>query len=119
MRILITGINGFIGEHLGIELLKRGHFVTGIGQSRKCKIDNIKIYHEGTVLDKRLVEKATKNVEIVVHLAALTAHKDITENKFITLDFCASSTYSIARRDPVRQLLCVAYGVVNRCGHWR
>ncbi|MCL5439126.1 MAG: NAD(P)-dependent oxidoreductase [Patescibacteria group bacterium] len=86
MRILITGINGFIGQHLGDLLLKRGHFVTGIGRSKKCKVANVRIYYKGTVLDKKLVEKAIKDVETVVHLAALTSHEDIVNNRFASLE---------------------------------
>lgn len=86
MRILITGINGFIGQHLAAALFKRGHFVAGLARNKKCKVKYIKTYYEGTVLDKKLVEKATKDVEVVIHLAALTSHKDIVGNKFSTLE---------------------------------
>lgn len=70
MRILITGINGFIGQHLARALISKGHFVVG----------------SGDVLDKKIVEKAIEGVDVVVHLAALTSHKDIVENKFETLE---------------------------------
>lgn len=86
MRILITGINGFIGLHLAGKLLKRGHFITGIGRTKKCKVANINTYYEGSVLDKRLVEKASYNAEVIVHLAALTSHEDIVGNKFAALE---------------------------------
>lgn len=86
MRILITGINGFIGQHLARELLKRGHFIVGVGRNKKCKVDNIKTYYEGTVLDKKLVEKATTGVEAVIHLAALTSHETIVDKRFETLE---------------------------------
>ncbi len=86
MKILITGINGFIGTHLARELLKRGHSVTGLGRSKKCKIHNITTYCSGSVLDKGLLEKAIKDTEAVVHLAALTSHKDIVGNKFKTME---------------------------------
>lgn len=86
MRILITGINGFIGQSLANKLLERGHFITGIGQTTKCKIPEIKTYYKGSVLDKRLVEKASYDAEAIVHLAALTSHKDIVGNKFATLE---------------------------------
>lgn len=85
MRILITGINGFIGHHLGRALVERAHWVCGLGRDKKCAI-NINKYYSGSILDKKLVEKATKDVEAVVHLAALTSHKDIVDSKFITLE---------------------------------
>lgn len=81
MKILITGINGFIGIHLADKLLKRGHLIAGIGRTKECKIPDIKTYYEGTVLDKKLLEKAIKDVEIVIHLAAITSHKEIVDKK--------------------------------------
>lgn len=86
MRILITGINGFIGQQLAEQLIKRRHNVVGLSRSKRCKVNNIKTYHSGSVLDKKLVEKATRHVEAVIHLAALTSHETIVENKFETLE---------------------------------
>lgn len=86
MRILITGVNGFIGRHLATELLKRGHTVVGLGQDKKCVVKSISTYYSGSVLDKRLVAKAMKNVEAVVHLAAKTTHKEMVDNRFKTLE---------------------------------
>lgn len=74
MRVLITGINGFIGQHLVKVLTERGHQVFGLGRDR------------GGVLDKKSVERAVRNVETVVHLAALTSHEEIVGNKFETLE---------------------------------
>ena len=86
MKILITGINGFIGQHLASELLKKGHYVIGLSRGNKCSIKSISKYFSGSVLDKELVTRAIKNVDVVVHLAALTAHKDIVDNRFKTLE---------------------------------
>ena len=85
MRILITGINGFIGQHLGRTLVKREHQVLGLGRDKQCVVRGVRAYYSGSILDKKLVEKATRDVEVVVHLAALTSHKDIVEKKFETL----------------------------------
>lgn len=74
MKILITGVNGFIGQHLSQKLLERGHKVSGLKNK------------EGGVLNKGIVEKAIRDVDVVVHLAALTSHEDIVENKFETLE---------------------------------
>jgi len=80
MRILITGVNGFIGQHLANQLLKRGHSVTGLGRSKICKVRNITTYCSGSVLDKKTLEKL-QDVDTIVHLAALTSHKDIVDNE--------------------------------------
>lgn len=83
MRVLITGINGFIGKHLANKLIQRGHIVLGLGRSN------------GGVLNRAIVEKLTRNVEIVIHLAALTSHKDIEENKFETLETNLQGTKNV------------------------
>ncbi len=83
MRILITGINGFIGTHLAKALIQRGHIVSGLG------------HDEGGVLDHRIVERAIRGAEVVVHLAALTQHKDIEENKFEALETNLQGTKNI------------------------
>ncbi|MEK7518135.1 MAG: NAD(P)-dependent oxidoreductase [Patescibacteria group bacterium] len=86
MRILITGINGFIGQHLGRALVKRKHQVLGLGRDKESAVKGIIAYYSGSILDKRLIEKASYHVDVVVHLAALTSHKDIVKKKFEALE---------------------------------
>lgn len=86
MKILITGVNGFIGQHLAIELLRRGHIVIGLGRNKKSVIKKLNNYYSGSVLDKQLVEKAMRDVEVVIHLATLTAHEEIVDKKFEALE---------------------------------
>lgn len=83
MQILITGINGFIGKHLANKLTQRGHIVLGIGNDNRG------------VLNPAIVEKAIRNAKVVIHLAALTSHKDIEENKFETLETNLQGTKNI------------------------
>ncbi len=86
MRILITGVNGFLGRHLAKTLIARGHEVTGFGRSVKCEVTGISNYVQGDVLDQPAIERAMQGLEAVVHLAALTAHRDIIDNKFNALE---------------------------------
>ncbi|MBI5122580.1 GDP-mannose 4,6-dehydratase [Candidatus Roizmanbacteria bacterium] len=85
MKVLITGVNGFIGQHLTRALINKNYSVIGIGRSKTSFIPEIK-YYSGSVLDKKIIIKAIKNVDAVVHLAALTAHQDIVDNKFKALE---------------------------------
>lgn len=80
VKVLITGVNGFIGKGIAKKLIEEGHSVSGLGiEKYPCiKMDN---YFSGDILDEEIVKKAMEGVEVVVHLAALTAHKDIVENK--------------------------------------
>jgi UDP-glucose 4-epimerase len=73
MKTLITGVNGFLGRYLCIELLKYGHEVIGID------IDNGFITHElyqSISVDLNNKEKIIKIVEeqkpdFIIHLASL------------------------------------------------
>lgn len=83
MRILITGINGFIGRHLAKRLIERGHKVWGVKNEK------------GGVINKKVVERAVGGADIVIHLAALTSHKDIVENKLETLETNLAGTKNV------------------------
>lgn len=83
MRVLITGINGFIGSHLASALGKREHKVLGL------------THDKGGVLNPTIVGKAIQDVEIVIHLAAITSHKNIVEKRFETLETNLQGTKNV------------------------
>lgn len=76
-KILVTGGAGFIGSHLADEFLTRGYSIRILDNFSTGKIDNIKhILNdieliEGDVRDIETVTKAVRNVDIIVHKAAL------------------------------------------------
>ena len=75
----ITGGAGFIGSHLAETLLKQGHQVRVVDNLSTGRIENIAsflkdsqfTFYEGDINDSAKVEKAFKEVEYVLHLAAL------------------------------------------------
>ena len=73
MRYLLTGGSGFIGSHLTERLLKEGHHVTIVDRSIKYENipihPNLRTYHDN-ILDN--IAYLFKDVDIVVHMAALT-----------------------------------------------
>jgi UDP-N-acetylglucosamine 4-epimerase len=84
MRIFITGVAGFIGSNLAIDLLKKGHeiigldnFSTGFRHNIKDIENSISTSHqrfnfiEGDIRDYNLCLKMMENVDIVFHQAAL------------------------------------------------
>jgi len=84
MRLLVTGIAGFIGSHLTERLLSRGHEVTGLDSfdpllyERRVKEANLANLGavrviEGDVLDAALLDRilGEQRFDAVVHLAAL------------------------------------------------
>lgn len=81
MTILVTGATGFIGSHLVNELLKKKEkvriLVRKVNRAEKLKQQSIEIY-SGSLEDINSLTKATKDVKIVYHLAAMLGSPDVT-----------------------------------------
>jgi UDP-glucose 4-epimerase len=94
MKILITGVSGFIGQALAASLSLK-HEVVGIGRRRLQ--DNNGSYHQIDVFNRQGIESLFKenNFDVVVHLAALTGHADIIDNKFEALNLNISGTINL------------------------
>jgi UDP-glucose 4-epimerase len=77
MRVVITGGAGFIGANLGRELLAAGDEVVVVDDFSTGARDNLVgldiELHEGSVLDRRLLDAALAGADAVVHLAALVS----------------------------------------------
>jgi dihydroflavonol-4-reductase len=69
--ILVTGGNGFIGQHLVSELVARGRHVRVIDVRVPCHALPSVDYIEGSVLDEKLLQRAMAGIEEVYHLAGL------------------------------------------------
>lgn len=86
-RILVTGGAGFIGSHLVDSLIEKNE-VTVLDDLSSGNIQYIKdhlqkknfTFIEGGILDKKIVEKAAKDVNIIVHEAAVVGVKKYMEN---------------------------------------
>ena len=79
MKVLITGAAGFIGSNLCEYMLKKGYTVIGFDNLSTGYLENIKPFManqnfsfiEGDIRDKKLCFKVTKDVQIILHQAAL------------------------------------------------
>ena len=67
MRILVTGSAGRVGRAIYIKLM-RIHDVVGIDKTPCSTADYI-----GDILDSDLIDRALKNVDVIIHTAALHA----------------------------------------------
>jgi len=86
MRVLITGGAGFIGSHLCDSLVAAGNEVNildnlSTGSERNIAHLKGKIQvNQGDIRDKGLVEKLTKDSDLILHMAAALGVDNILEN---------------------------------------
>ena len=82
MKYVVTGGAGFIGSHLTEKLIKQGDVVTVLDNLNTGKEKNLELVKEkiefvkGSILDTKLLEEITKNVDGVFHQAALASVQD-------------------------------------------
>ena len=79
-EVVVTGGAGFIGSHLCRTLIDQGAKVTAFDNLSSGKIDFIKDivddglnFVQGDIRDPKALEKATRNSEVIFHLAAQTS----------------------------------------------
>ena len=88
MRVLITGVTGFIGSHLAEKLIERGHKVYAVMRISPTPAKNIPkgvITIRADLLDFHSLTKAIRisQPEYIFHLAAMTAVRYSYANPFI------------------------------------
>ncbi|MDD9148430.1 NAD-dependent epimerase/dehydratase family protein [Sporolactobacillus sp. CQH2019] len=87
-KILITGGAGFIGSHLAEYLLKKGYFVTVVDNLSNGTTAYLKdvlghpsfAYHQGSVLDRELMDRLIKDHDAVYHMAAVLGVKNTVDD---------------------------------------
>lgn len=104
MKVLITGISGFLGEALCKKLLSLGHEVVGVARDEGKLIALREQYPQiriiiGDIANKWVVKDAMRGIEGVYHLAAQKhvglseefAHQTVTSNVIGTLNILEES----------------------------
>jgi GDPmannose 4,6-dehydratase len=93
-KVLITGINGFVGKHLKTYLEGRGLEVFGFDRSSKNVEGGI---YQADLLDKASIKRIFEEVqpEQVYHLAAQSSVKDSFDNPQDTLDVNVKGTENL------------------------
>ena len=79
LKILITGVAGFLGSHLAEKLSNMKHKVVGIDNMIGGYKDNVPKnieFHEIDCCDLKAVKNVMKGVNVVYHCAA-TAHEGL------------------------------------------
>ena len=70
MKFLVTGANGFVGQHLCAELLRKGQSVRAAVRSADSSIDNTEAAVVGAIDGETNWADALHDVDVVIHLAA-------------------------------------------------
>lgn len=76
MNVLVIGGAGYIGSHVSLELLERGHRVTvfdNLSSGDRINLDPRSAFVHGSILDPLALRSALRGQEAVVHLAAFKA----------------------------------------------
>ena len=80
MKVLVTGVAGFLGSHLAEKLASLNHDVVGIDNMIGGYPDNVPKnikFHNFDCCDLKLMNKTMQNVDVVYHCAA-TAHEGLS-----------------------------------------
>ena len=111
LKILITGVAGFLGSHLAEKMKDLGHDVIGIDNMIGGYTDNIPKeieFYNIDCCDLKKVKQAMKGVNVVYHCAA-TAHEglsvfspyEITKNNYLA----SVSVFSAAVNEKVKRII--------------
>ncbi len=122
-KVVVTGGAGFIGSNLCRTLLEQGAKVTAFDNLYSGKIDFIKDlmdkglnFVQGDIRDPASLEKATKNCEVIFHLAAQTSVPFSMENPKEDCEINVVGTLNVleaARKAGARMVFassCAVYG---------
>ena len=102
MRILITGGSGFIGTHLTKFLLAKNHIVTIFDNFSNSSKDSMSFFVEkgveiieGDIMNHNEIFNATKNKEVVIHLAAKISVSESMKNPIETFEVNVEGTKNV------------------------
>jgi UDP-N-acetylglucosamine 4-epimerase len=126
-KYLVTGGAGFIGSNIVEELVRRGEKVLALDNLSTGSKENLAPFMnkieliEGDIRDKKILSKALRGIDFVIHQAALRSVAKSVEDPFATNDVNVFGTLNLlmaAKVAGVKRLVYAssssAYGDVKR-----
>lgn len=100
MKVLITGVAGFIGSNLAAELLRQGHLVSGLDNLSQGDFLNIAgiasyeafTFSNGDIRNEAAVAHAARGCDAIVHLAAYKIPRYADAYDTLTINAMGSET---------------------------
>jgi UDP-glucose 4-epimerase len=123
MRVLLTGVAGFIGSHLLERLLSHQIDVVGLDNLSVGKIDNIKAcltnsrfeFVTGDVRDVNLVMELVSKVDAIIHLAALADIVPSIQNPEEYFSTNVTGTFNIVNAAKKFKISRMVYSASSSC----
>jgi dTDP-4-dehydrorhamnose reductase len=96
-KILITGANGFLGQHLCVFLLNKGYDIVATGRGIcRIPIDNINYYScDLTKREQVAIMMDRYNPPTIIHTAALSKPDECNENKELCISINIEATRNL------------------------
>jgi UDP-glucose 4-epimerase len=123
LRILVTGGAGFIGSHLteglihrNLEIICLDNFSYGVHKNLETIIDdsNLEVV-EGDIRDRTLLSKICKDIEAVIHLAAVVSVEKSFERPWETNEINVTGTIDlldVCVKNRVRRFIYISSAAV-------
>ena len=112
MKVLITGVAGFIGSHLATRLLDDGHEVIGLDNLSAGVIENVDprvVFHKADIRS-RAIYPMFQGAEAVCHLAAKNCLTDCLEDPVETAEINVAGTANVLEACLRAQAACLPAG---------
>jgi nucleoside-diphosphate-sugar epimerase len=122
LRVLVTGATGFTGGHLARALNRRGDQVRALvrdaSKARSLAEDGIDL-EAGDLADASALERATRDIDVVYHIAALYREAGLPDETYRAINAGAARTLiEAASRNRVRRVVhCSTVGVHGDVEH--
>lgn len=122
-KILVTGVNGYIGTVLAEKLQKKGYNVVGWDADyfKKITLGSYKNIYSSKKVDIRQKETDLSKIDCIIHLAALSNDTMGALNEKLTFDINYKATIELAKKakkSGVKRFIysssCAVYGIAKK-----